>query len=93
VKNIGGTSLSDSLINKSDLFFGPRGNITYISYKSPTAPTWSYTIKNDIDADGSWENGETIEIIVTLSSTLTTGDYSVKFAVFNGESDVYTFSI
>jgi len=92
VKNIGIHSISGPLIEKSDLFFGPRGNFTRIPYGGPGPPMWEYTIAND-DGDGDWEPGETIEITITVDYTLGPGDYYVKFVTYRGAYDDYSFSI
>ena len=93
IKNVGGSSISQNLISKSDLFFGPVENVSYIVYGGDTPPKWNYTICNDIDSDDTWDPGETIEILVTTSQTLDTGDYKVKFSTYNGVTDTYTFSL
>ena len=92
VKNIGIHSISGPLIEKSDLFFGPRGDFARVPYGSPSPPTWEYIIAND-DGDGDWEPGETLEITITVDYTLGQGDYYVKFVTYRGACDDYSFSI
>lgn len=94
VKNIGINEVHQSLIPKSDIFFGPKGNFTRIPYedKTTSTPMWNYTIAND-DGDGNWDPGETLEINIIWGSVLSPGEYFVKFILYNGVSDDYIFSI
>jgi len=92
VKNIGLHEIHKDLISKSDVFFGPSGNFTRVSYMAATPPSWNYTIVNDFDSDENWDPCETLEIIVSWSS-LQRGDYWAKFVTYNGAYDEYSFSI
>ncbi|PCN49868.1 hypothetical protein B6U99_07485 [Candidatus Geothermarchaeota archaeon ex4572_27] len=94
VKNVGSTSIPSELIGEaSDLLFGPEGGFKRIPYGSSTLPTWSYTIVNDRDSDDDWDPQETIEIRLLFDENLTEGDYYVRFAVYTGSYDEYTFSL
>jgi len=93
VKNIGGNEIRKALIEKLDVIFGPRGNFRRIPYNAAGPPTWTYQIVNDVDGDGNWDFGETIEITIVWDKTLEAGDYYVKVVTYNGISDHYWFSV
>lgn len=93
IKNVGVKGISYSLIGKGDLFFGPDGNFSYIPYNSDTLPTWNFTVLNDVDGDGRWDRGETIQITIYLDTTLDNGDYYVRYVTYTGCYDEYQFSI
>jgi len=95
IKNTGIKEIHEDLIPKSDLFFGPKGNFKRIPYETSTAspPRWNYTIVNDVDGDGNWDPGETIEVTIIWDTALDLGEYYVKFVLYNGVDDDYTFSI
>ena len=93
IKNIGVEPIHPTLIgNKADLFFGPRGSFKRIPYNS-TQPTWIYNLVNDRDGDGVWDPSETIEVTVNSDSTLSHGDYYVRYVTYNGVYSEYTFTI
>ncbi len=88
IKNVGTSRISSQMIASSDLFFGRVGNFERLSYNA----NWTYSIVND-DNDGVWESGETIEITISLSYTLSEGDYYILFVLSNGKDAEYTFSV
>jgi len=92
IKNTGLKEVHGDLIPKSDLFFGSKGNFERIPYEGTTPPMWNYTIVND-DGDGNWDPCETLEVTITWDTTLNSGEYFVKFSLYNGVSDEYTFSV
>lgn len=95
VKNVGSASIPSQLIGSaSDLLFGPTDDFKRIPYSSPSPPSWSYSIANDLDGDGDWDPQETIEVVINLGGeTLSQGDYYVRFAVYTGSYDEYYFSL
>ena len=95
VKNVGAESIPSDLVPQGDLYFGPAGGARYVPYDATgaTAPSWTFTIVNDVDGDGRWDPGETIEVAVTWDSPLGAGDYYVRFSVFTGDYDEYYFSL
>lgn len=93
IKNTGVEPIHPTLIgDKAELFFGPRGNFKLIPYSS-TPPTWVYRLVNDRDGDGVWDPSETIEVTVNTGSTLSKGDYFVRYVTYNGVYSDYTFTI
>lgn len=93
LKNTGISSLPSSLINQSELFFGPTGAFSRIQYNSTGGIGWHYTIVNDINHNGILDPGETLQITVTLQSSLSSGDYYVRFVTYLGTYSEYSFSM
>lgn len=93
IKNTGIASLQPSLINQSELFFGPTGAFSRIQYNSSGGVGWSYTIINDNNKNGILDPGETLQITVTLQSSLSSGDYYVRFVTYLGTYSEYSFSM
>ncbi len=94
IKNTGVESIRPSLISSnSDLFFGPQGLFTRISYNSTSPPTWLYILVNDMDNDSVWDSSETIEITLNNGSILQHGDYYIRYVTYNGVYSEYTFTI
>ncbi|MCD6530182.1 hypothetical protein J7L06_07875 [Candidatus Bathyarchaeota archaeon] len=91
VKNIGSSSFSPQQILMSDVFFGRVGNFQRYDY-SDSGVGWNYTILGG-DEDEYWECGETMEVTIHLSETLTAGDYYVAFITHNGIRSEKVFSI
>lgn len=88
VKNTGSKATASSLIERTDMFFGPTSSFQFMSYNS--SPGWNYTIVNG-DGDADWDPNETIQIII--NSTTSTGVYYVKVILYNGASDEDYFSL
>ncbi|NIA10031.1 MAG: hypothetical protein GWP10_09955 [Nitrospiraceae bacterium] len=93
VKNVGNNRIHPNLIVNSDLFFGPDGDFMRVEYHetgSP-APCWNYIIENGGD---SWGQGETIKVMInTTDDPVTSGEYFVKFIMYNGISDEDYFTV
>ncbi len=49
VKNTGKTRIQSSLIEKSDVFFGPVGEFSRIQYNETSGSKWNYSIENDLN--------------------------------------------
>lgn len=92
IKNTGSRSTSSQLVELSEIFLTGSSSVMHISYNSGDI-NWIYRLKNDINGNLKWDPTETIEVIVNLGSRLDTGDYSVKFVLFNGRSCEYVFSV
>ena len=90
VKNVGSSSFSPQEISMSDVFFGRVGNFQRYEY-SNSGVGWNYTILSDDDE--YWESGETMEVTIHLSQTLTAGDYYASFITHNGIKSEKFFSI
>jgi len=82
VKNVG--SLRIAPVESCDVFFGPEGNFSRLSYGGG----WSYDVEND----NQWNPTATLKI--TITSTISSGTrYFVKVVTPNGISDEDYFSI
>ncbi len=92
VKNTGKEAILAGEIERGDLFFGPRGSFSRIPYGGSQPPTWSFVIAND-DGDNVWEPGETVEITITLSSPLSSGDYFARYTTHTGYSTDIVFTV
>lgn len=90
VKNVGSNSIYSGDIERADLYFGEAGDFSRISY-SEAGVGWSYTLLGA--SSEKWNPQETLEILVTGSSTLSKGDYFVSFSTHNGIKDDEYFSI
>jgi flagellar protein FlaG len=69
MKNIGSQPISTSEIQSSDVFFGPVGNFKHLSLQKGQ---WSYQL-SDLNGNGYWDPGETLEIDASTSDTVPTG--------------------
>ena len=96
IKNVGCREISQPLIGKaSDLFLERRGGSALrVSYQNPEPPTWNYTLLNDLDEDGRWDPGETLEVTVNLpEGNLTSGDWLLRYITYNGAIAEGYFSV
>jgi flagellar protein FlaG len=85
IKNVGASYING--IDRSDVFFGPVGNMARIPYGGSAAPRWSYSIENDT----KWVPTATTKITLHLQSP-PSGTSIVKVAIPNGISDEELFS-
>ncbi|RLG06704.1 MAG: hypothetical protein DRN68_06535 [Thaumarchaeota archaeon] len=92
VKNIGFKDLPKELIKKSELVILNRNKVYYLLY-GESSNSWNYRLLNDSDDDGRWDPSETIEVEAHLSESLTSGDYYLKFVLFNGAESEYNLSV
>jgi archaellum component FlaF (FlaF/FlaG flagellin family) len=81
VKNVGSSSIKT--IERCDIFFGPEGNFSRISYGD-----WTYAIENDTE----WKPAATLGITITGDLLVADTTYFVKVGLPNGVSDDYYFS-
>ncbi|MEM2002241.1 MAG: hypothetical protein QXT77_06335 [Candidatus Methanomethylicaceae archaeon] len=93
VKNVGLKEVDPSVIERSTLFIGPRGNVRHIPFNSSEAPRWDYTIVNDLDSDTYIDPGETIEITVDWGEVIQNGDWYIQLTTYYGVSTTYEFSV
>jgi archaellum component FlaG (FlaF/FlaG flagellin family) len=91
VKNIGIGAIDYRLISKFDVFFGPKGSYEYIPYNKTSTPKWNFTILND--SKNLLRSGDTLDIMIYLDYSLTSGDYYFKIVAHNGVSSDYLFSL
>jgi flagellar protein FlaG len=84
MKNIGTESISrNEITNASDVFFGPVGNVKKVEYTS-AIPGWQYTL-TDLNNNGAWDPGETIEIDPWTRDTPASGSFVYfQFVLPNG---------
>jgi len=92
VKNTGFKDLSRDLVKKSEIIILGGGGVRYLLYGG-SSNSWSYKLLNDSDEDGRWDPSETIEVEARLSGPLASGDYYLKFILFNGAESEYNLSI
>ncbi len=90
VKNVGSNPIYDGEIERADLYFGEAGDFDIIAY-AESGVGWSYTLLGD--SSEKWNPQDTLEILVTGSTTLAKGDYFVSFSTHNGVKDDEYFSI
>ena len=88
VKNVG-TSNIDS-IERSDIFYGPQGNFSRVTYGGVDTPRWSYQLEGGYMR---WEPTVTCKITITLSGAPSAGTYILKIVIPNGIFDNTTFSV
>jgi len=92
VKNTGFKDIPRELIEKSEIIILSRDKVYYLLYGN-SGNSWSYRLLNDSDGDSRWDPSETIEVEVHLGKTLTSGDYYLKFILFNGVKSEYSLSV
>ena len=92
VKNTGFKDLPRELIEKSEIIILGRSKVYYLLH-GDSSNSWSYKLLNDSDDDSRWDPSETIEVEVRLSASLTSGDYYLKFVLFNGAESEHSLSV
>ena len=92
VKNTGFKGLSRDLIEKSEVIILGGDRVHYLLYGG-SSNSWSYKLLNDCDEDGRWDPSETIEVEARLGEPLASGDYYLKFVLFNGAESEYGLSV
>jgi len=90
VKNVGSSRIVG--IENSDIFFGPSGNFSRISYGDGDSPLpyWSYQLEGDYTL---WEQTATNAITIHLADSLEEGVYVLKMVLPNGIYDETSFSV
>ena len=93
LKNTGVSALQPALINRSEIFFGITGNFSRVQYGSLGTDSWNYTILNESgNTNGNLNPGDTLQVLISLSRPLLSGDYYVQFVTYLGTTSDYTFS-
>ena len=92
VKNTGFKDLPRELIEKSEIIILGGSKVYYLLHGG-SSNSWRYKLLNDSDDDSRWDPSETIEVEVRLSASLTSGDYYLKFVLFNGAESEYSLSV
>lgn len=90
VKNVGSSRILGTA--NSDIFLGPDGNISRISYGDVDSPKpyWSYQLEGD---STQWSQAVTNEITIHLAESLQPGVYLFRMVLPNGISDETSFSL
>ena len=90
VKNIGSSRILG--ISNSDIFFGPEGNMSRISYGDEESPLpyWSYQLEGSYT---TWELTATNAVTIHMAASLDAGVYLFKMVLPNGISDETSFSV
>ena len=71
MKNIGSQPISGGEIESSDVFFGKEGTYKRLEF---TKGQWTYMI-SDLNGNGFWDPGETLEIDTTSADSIATGGF------------------
>jgi archaeal flagellar protein FlaG len=87
VKNVGSTEIPASKISYTDVYFGDKGSMARAETDELAAFHWSYAL-DDLDGDGDWGPGETLQILISdqNSDYLTAGSHEVKLVLYNSAS-------
>jgi archaellum component FlaF (FlaF/FlaG flagellin family) len=85
VKNIGSSRIA--AVENCDVFFGPEGNFSRISYGTGDS-RWTYQVENGTE----WNPTATLKITIEYVNQLGDERYFVKVVLPNGVSDEYYFS-
>jgi len=90
LKNTGSETIPSALVKEGDVLFGEYGGFSFLEY-SEAGSGWRFTVLDGVDSD--WHPGETLEVTVTSSTTLTRGDYYFAYITHNGIKDEIHFSL
>ncbi|MCS7098574.1 MAG: hypothetical protein NZ922_06320 [Candidatus Methanomethyliaceae archaeon] len=93
IKNVGIKEVDLNFIEKFTIFLGRREEVKFIPFKSYSSSHWNYSIVNDLDSDGIFDIGETLEIIVKFDNIIEPGDWYIRIATPLTEILEYEFSI
>ena len=92
MKNIGSSSLPNSEIMKSDLFFGMVGNFSRMTYNATPGPqTWYYQVEENTNA--YWDPGETLRVDIKFSQVSNGQMMYFQFVLPDGVSRTEQFSV
>jgi len=87
IKNLGSTSIGPAELQTADVYIVTPAKLVNPSYGTGIGPDgyWTYTLKNS--ANNLWDNGETLEIDVSMGTgeSFTAADtYTFQFVLPNG---------
>ncbi|RLG76103.1 MAG: hypothetical protein DRO12_04745 [Thermoprotei archaeon] len=88
VKNTGSRGISQSELEKTDIYFGQDCSRLYL-YNTSGLWIWNYS---ETDVDGVWSPGETLIVRIYNGSSLGDPPYCIKIVLPNGVSDEDTFT-
>ena len=94
VKNVGSTKIAASRLAYTDLYFGAPGNMSLVTAGGDGPFHWGYLL-DDVDGDGSWGPGETLQILITDAGglNLAPGPHEVKLVLYNSATVEDTITI
>lgn len=71
LKNTGSEQIAIDDIERSDVVCGDTGNFNLLTLSSSSGPLgngyWTFTL-NDLNGNGNWDSGETLEIVARTST-------------------------
>jgi flagellar protein FlaG len=93
-KNVGSTKIPAARIAYTDVYFGDSGSMARAETSELASFRWSYVL-DDLDADGSWGPGETLQVLISdaVPDHLTAGTHDVKLVFYNSASVTDTIII
>jgi flagellar protein FlaG len=93
-KNVGSTKIPATKILLTDVYFGDSGSMARAETSALASFRWSYAL-DDLDGDGSWGSGETLQLLISdpESKHLITGTHDVKLVFYNSASVTDTIII
>jgi flagellar protein FlaG len=93
-KNVGSTNVPASKIAYTDVYFGDPGSVSRAETDEGAPFHWSHVL-DDLDEDGNWGPGETLQILVsdTDGSYLTEGTHNLEMVLYNSVSVKDTITI
>lgn len=93
-KNVGTARVAGSRVNYTDVYYGDKDSLARASVSPSADFRWSYTI-DDLNSDGNWDPGETLELtLYDASGTMfTSGDHQIRLVLYNAASFEETIHI
>jgi hypothetical protein len=87
VKNVGSAEVPAGKMAYTDVYFGDKGSMARADTDALAPYHWSYAL-DDIDGDGDWGPGETMQFLISDpgASHLTAGTHIVKIILYNSAS-------
>jgi len=93
-KNVGSVEVPAGKLPYTDLYFGDTGSMAMIETSPAASFRWAYVL-DDMDSNGDWDPGETIQIAITdvAVSHLTRGTHDLQLVLYNSASFKDTITI
>lgn len=80
VKNVGDIKITRGNLYLANIFLIGSSGYVHISHGGGP-PSWRFNIVRDINGDGAWDRGETIQVTIELGSPLQAGEYMVRMVL------------